>query len=266
MTGSASPRFGAWITLNSSVMTEQIARLGYDFLVIDGQHGALGYTEMRDSLIAATAGGCPLPIARVSTNDPDEIGRMLDAGARGIIIPMVNSAEEARRAARAARYATTGGQRSYSPVRHGDHFGLTPGETDTGVVILAMIETREALAELDEILDVPGIDGVFVGPYDLSLALGAEMPFEERVRPELEAALTRVREVATGRGKIAGIYCGTGEAAIQRAREGFTLINTCHDMSAVREGMGAELAAVVAAGLTTDPAVGARLEVELRAH
>lgn len=262
MANTLVPRFGAWVTLNSSIMTEQIARLGYDFVVIDGQHGVLGYAEMRDALIAVTAGGCPLPIARVSTNDPGEIGRMLDAGARGIIIPMINSAEEAERAARASRYATSGAQRSYSPVRHGTHFGMTPGSTDAGVMILTMIETREALADLDRILDVPGIDGVFIGPYDLSLALGAEMPFEDRVRPELEAALARVCEAATQRGKVAGIYCGSGEAAIERARQGFTLINTCHDMSAVRGGMGAELAAVVASGLTT----AERLEEELRDH
>lgn len=262
MTALASPRFGAWITLNSSIMAEQIARLGYDFIVVDGQHGLLGYAEMRDALIAVTAGGCPLPIARVSTNDPGEIGRMLDAGARGIIVPMVESAREAERAAAACRYATSGGRRSYSPVRHGAHFGAAPGETDTGVLLLAMIETKAALADLDGILDVPGLDGVFVGPYDLSLALGAKIPFEERVQPELEAAVTRIRTSALDRGKVAGIYCGTGDAAIQRAREGFTLINTCHDMSAVRESMGAELAAVVASGLIT----AEHLEEELRAH
>lgn len=262
MSPASSPRFGAWITLNSSIAAEQIARLGFDFVVVDGQHGLLGYAEMRDALIALTAGGCPLPIARVGTNDPGEIGRMLDAGARGIIVPMINSAQEARQAARAARYATSGGQRSYSPVRHGDHFGRTPGESDRGVLMLAMVETREALDDLDGILDTPGIDGVFVGPYDLSLALGAEMPFEQRVLPELEEALDRVRRAAAARDKIAGIYCGTGADAIRRAEQGFGLVNTCHDMSAIREGMGAALAAVVERGLATAP----RLDEELRAH
>ncbi|RJT89757.1 aldolase [Cryobacterium melibiosiphilum] len=243
-------------------MVEQIARLGFDFMVIDGQHGVLGYAEMRDALVAVTAGGCPLPFARVCANEPGEIGRMLDAGARGIIVPMVNTAEDARLAARAARYATSGGQRSYSPVRHGAHFAVTPGQTDAGVIVLVMIETREALAQIEEILDTDGIDGVFVGPYDLSLALGADVPLQVSVRPELESAISRVCEAAARRSKIAGIYCGTGEEAVQRAREGFTLINTCHDMTALRAGMGAELAAVVERGLT----LATHLEEELRAH
>ena len=257
-----TPQFGAWITLNSTVAAEQIARLGFDFVVVDGQHGLLGYTEMRDSLIALTAGGCPLPIARVSTNDPGEIGRVLDAGARGVIVPMVNSAEEAAELVQAARYATSGGQRSYSPVRHGTHFGLTPGNTDDAVVVLAMIETRQGLENIEAILDTPGIDGVFVGPYDLSLGLGARMPFEEAIRPELEEALSTIRGAATSRGKIAGIYCGTGEDAVFRAHQGFNLINTCHDMSALREVMGAQLSSVAKSGLHAAD----RLEEELRAH
>lgn len=183
-----NPHFGAWITLNSPVAAEQISRLGFDFVVADGQHSLLGYTELRNSLIALTAGGCPLPVARVSTNDPGEIGRVLDAGARGVIAPMINTPDEAAQLAKAARYATSGGQRSYSPVRHGTHFGIAPGDTDKTVIVLAMIETRHGVENINEILDTRGIDGAFVGPYDLSLALGARMPFEEAVRPELEQA------------------------------------------------------------------------------
>lgn len=262
MVTQQSPQFGAWITLNSTVAAEQVARLGFDFVVVDGQHGLLGYTELRDSLIALTAGGCPLPIARVSSNDPGEIGRVLDAGARGVIVPMVNTADEAAALATAARYANSGGQRSYSPVRHGSHFGLTPSDTDNSVLVLAMIETRQGVKDIDAILDTPGIDGVFVGPYDLSLALGAKIPFEESVRPELDEALSAICEAATSRGKLAGIYAGTGEDAVARAKQGFNLINTCHDMSALREGMGEQLQAVARGGLHK----AERLEEELRAH
>ncbi|WP_181028646.1 HpcH/HpaI aldolase/citrate lyase family protein [Pseudoclavibacter sp. RFBA6] len=242
---SATPpvRYGAWITLNSTVLTEQVARLGFDFVVVDGQHGLLGYAEIRDSLIALTAGGCQLPIARVSSHDPGEVGRMLDSGAKGIIVPMVNTAEDARRIAQAARYPTSGGQRSYSPVRSGDHFGTTPGNTDRGVMILAMIETRTALEEVSGILDTPGIDGVFVGPYDLSLALGATIPFEESVLPELETALATVAAETLSRGKIAGIYAGSGEDAALRASQGYTLVNTTHDLDILLTGMAGELAA-----------------------
>lgn len=241
MPNSPEPRYGAWITLNSSILTEQVARLGFDFVVVDGQHGLLGYAEIRDSLIALTAGGCKLPIARVSSHEAGEIGRMLDSGARGIIVPMVNTADEARRIAKAARYPTSGGQRSYSPVRAGSHFGATPSDTDGGVIILAMIETQAALDELDGILDTPGIDGVFVGPYDLSLALGAKVPFEASILPKLEAALAQISADTNRRGKIAGIYAGTGADAALRASQGFTLINTTHDLDVLLTGMASEL-------------------------
>lgn len=237
----STPRFGAWVTLDSTVQIEQISRIGFDFVCIDGQHGVLDYGQMRDALIAVTAAHGPIPIARVSSNNPSEIGRMLDAGAHGIIVPMIETAEDARIAAKAARYPSSGGLRSYSPVRQGDHFGSVPAETDDKIFILAMIETSNSLAEVDEILDVPGIDGIFVGPYDLSLGLGATVPFEESILPTLEAALQKVCDAARSRGKIAGIYAGTGEDAVRRAKQGFNLVNTTHDMRVIREGMSAEL-------------------------
>lgn len=236
-----APRVGAWITLDSAVATEQVARAGFDYVCVDGQHGLLGYEAQLSALLAVKAGGA-VPFARVSENNAAEIGRVLDAGASGIIVPLVNSADEARAAAEAARYPTSGGRRSYGPMRLGEHFGATPAETDAGVTVLAMIETRPGLDALEAILDVEGIDGVYVGPYDLSLALGARVPFEDAILPELDAALARIVAAAAARGKIAGVHCADGEQAALRAEQGFTFITAATDVSSLRADMSLQLA------------------------
>lgn len=236
-----APHFGAWITLDSAIAVEQIAQLGFDHIVVDGQHGLLGYPEIRDALVAITAGGDATPFVRVSANDSAEIGRALDAGATGIIVPLIDNAADAQRAAAAARYPVSGGRRSYSPIRHGAHFGTTPAATDAGVTVLAMIETPEGLEHAEAILEVEGIDGIFVGPYDLSLGLGATVPFEAEILPALEQALSTLQTLAAQRNKIAGIYAGDSTDAIKRAQQGFTFINTATDITLLRDGMAAQL-------------------------
>ena len=235
-----APRVGAWVTLDSVVATEQIARAGFDYVCVDGQHGLLGYDAQVRALVAVAAGGA-VPFARVSTNNAAEIGRVLDAGARGVIVPLVDSAAEARSAALAARYPTSGGRRSYGPMRLGPHFGETPSETDASVTVLVMIETASGLAELEAILDVEGIDGVYVGPYDLSLALGARVPFAEAIQPRLAAGRDRVVAAARARGKTAGVHCAYGAQAAARAAQGFTFITAATDVSSLRADMAAQL-------------------------
>ncbi|MGY3127740.1 4-hydroxy-2-oxoheptanedioate aldolase [Agrococcus sp. UYP33] len=248
-----APLVGAWITLDSPVATEQVARAGFDYVCVDGQHGLLGYSAQLAALLAIGATDAT-PIARVSSNDAAEIGRVLDAGARGVIVPLVNSADEARAAAAAARYPTSGGIRSYGPMRLGPHFGATPSETDEAVVVLAMIETLPGLEALDAILDVEGIDGVYVGPYDLSLALGAQVPFEDAILPRLDAQLERIVAAASARGKIAGVHCADGAQARRRAEQGFTLITAATDVSSLRADMALQLSTARGTQTTGDRA------------
>lgn len=233
-------RVGAWVTLDSIIATEQIARAGFDYVCVDGQHGLLGYDAQVRALVAIAAGGA-IPFARVSSNSAAEIGRVLDAGARGVIVPLIDSADEAREAASAARYPTSGGHRSFGPMRLGPHFGATPAETDASVTVLAMIETASGLGELESILDVDGIDGVYVGPYDLSLALGARVPFEEAILPRLNAELKRVVAAAKERGKVAGVHCADGLQAARHAEQGFTFITAATDVSSLRADMALQL-------------------------
>lgn len=236
-----APRVGAWVALDAPVATEQVARAGFDYVCVDGQHGLLGHDALVRALLAVAAGGST-PFARVSTNSAAEIGRVLDAGARGVIVPLIDTAEEAREAALAARYPTSGGRRSFGPMRLGPHFGATPAETDASVTVLAMIETASGLDALDAILDVDGIDGVYVGPYDLSLALGARVPFEDAILPRLDAALDRVAAACRARGKIAGVHCADGAQAAERIEQGFTFVTAATDVSSLRADMQRQLA------------------------
>lgn len=248
-----NPALGAWTALNSIVAVEELSRQGFDYVCVDGQHGLLDYGEIRDALIAITAAGAaagagvaaggPVPLVRVSENNAAEIGRMLDAGAQGVIVPLIESAADAEAAARAVRYPVSGGARSWGPFRHGAHFAGSPAETDAGVTLLVMIETVGALEDVEAILEVPGVDGVYVGPYDLSLALGARVPFEDAILPRLDEALARVRRAARDRGKIAGVHCADGRQARARIEQGFTMATAATDISVLCSGMRAQLEA-----------------------
>ena len=161
---------GVWLTIPSVVTAEAAARTGYDYVCLDNQHGLLDYHQSVAMAQAVVLGG-GTPIARVPWNEPGIIGKMLDAGIEGVIVPMVNSEAEAQAVVRAGRYPPHG-SRSFGPVvagmRRADHFDWSK----EGIAIIPMIETAEALKNLDEILAVPGIDAVYVGPADLSISLG----------------------------------------------------------------------------------------------
>ena len=161
---------GVWLALPSIISAETAARAGYDYVCIDNQHGVNDYQQTVAMAQAILLGG-GTPIARVPWNEPGIIGKMLDAGLEGVIVPMVNSVAEAQAVVRAGRYAPMGA-RSFGPVvagmRRTDHYEWS---TD-GIALIPMIETVEAMRNLDEILSTPGIDAIYVGPADLSVSLG----------------------------------------------------------------------------------------------
>ena len=168
---------GYWITLDVPPAAERIARLGYDYVVLDGQHGLIGYQGLMTGLLAIDAGAAIGPRAtvgmvRVEANDPTPIGRALDAGATGVIVPLIDTAEDVASAVRAAKYPPVGA-RSFGPMRASLRIGPVPADANEATVVLAMIETPLGLKNVAEICATPGLDGVYVGPSDLSLALGA---------------------------------------------------------------------------------------------
>lgn len=237
---AGQPIVNAWLSIGSSYAAETISHQGFDAVTVDGQHGMLGFDVALAMLQAISTTGA-IPLVRPSRNDSAEIMRFLDAGAYGVICPMISTSDDAAALASACRYPPLG-SRSYGPAR-----GLLYGGSDylaganDEILVLAMIETAEGLANVDAIVATPGIDGIYVGPNDLALALGYP-PQAESSEPEVAAAIERVRAAVNAVGKIAGIFCSGGEGAAQRLREGFDLVTPGNDAALLRGAMAAAVA------------------------
>ena len=229
--------FGAWIMLSGPAGAEMIASMGFDYICIDCQHGLIAYEGMRDILLAVN--GLPVStIVRVPSGDEWWIGKALDAGAEGIIVPLVNSATDAQRAARACRFPPDG-VRSYGPARGAQPMGRDPHEINSRVLCFPMIETRDGLDAADEICSAPGVDGVYIGPADLGLSLGLSATASGD--PEHIAAVERVREACTRAGIVPGIHAHNGGDAKARSDQGFRLVTVCADASLLSIGALTEL-------------------------
>jgi 4-hydroxy-2-oxoheptanedioate aldolase len=236
---AGEPAFGLWAAIPSSLTAELAAAVGYDYVCVDLQHGLSDEATMV-SMFQATAAAGSTALARVAWNEPWLIMRALDLGAAGVIVPLVGSGEEAARAVKACKYPPDGG-RSYGPIRAELVVGSSaPTELAGAVLCFAMVETREGLERLEEIASTPGLDGIYIGPADLSLALGLTLPATGA--GPLEDAIARVREAAHGHGLIAGMHCAGGRAARARAAEGFQLITVGVDSSLFRSTISRELA------------------------
>ncbi|MBN9552796.1 MAG: 2,4-dihydroxyhept-2-ene-1,7-dioic acid aldolase [Alphaproteobacteria bacterium] len=201
--------YNGWLMIPSSVSAEQIARQGWDSVTIDMQHGMIDYPDALQMLQAISVTDAT-PFVRVPSLESGIVGKMLDAGAYGIICPMVNTREQCEYFVRSCRYAPLG-HRSMGPVRAtmyaGADYATHANET---VIAMAMIETREAMNNLDDILSTPGLDAIFVGPSDLSVSLGFQPGFDPR-SPEVYAAIEQVAEACKRHGVVAGIHTGSVE-------------------------------------------------------
>lgn len=234
---------GGWCSLPSPLSAEALGRAGFDWVCIDMQHGQADYAAACDMIRAVDVGGAA-PIVRVPWNEPGIIGRALDAGALGIIVPMIETVDDARRAVEACLYPPLG-RRSFGPLRaalrDGAGYFL---QANARIAVLPMIETRRALGQVAEILAVPGVTGVFIGPMDLSVALGLA-PADNDGAAAFDEALARVVATARAAGKVAAIYSNARVAPL-RIRQGFTMIAVASDFGALASGVRADLAAVKA--------------------
>ncbi len=234
---AGEPAFGLWAAIASSLTVELAGVIGYDYVCVDLQHGFSDERAML-SMLQATAAAGSTPLVRVAWNEPGLIMRALDLGAAGVIVPLVGSRAEATRAVEACRYPPEG-TRSYGPSRAELVIGsAVPSELAAAALCFGMIETADGLEKVEEIAATPGLDGVYIGPSDLSLALG--------LRPRvggapLEEAIVRVREAAHAHGLIAGMHCASGHAARARAAEGFQLVTVAVDWSLFRATIAREL-------------------------
>jgi 4-hydroxy-2-oxoheptanedioate aldolase len=216
-----------WLQLPHGFAAEVMAAQGWDSLTVDMQHGPVGY-DVALTMLQALSASDVTPLARVPWNEPGIIMKMLDAGCYGIICPMVSTADEARRFVGACRYPPKG-YRSFGPTRVSFYAGADYAQhaNDT-VIALAMIETAQAIENLDAILDTPGLDGVYIGPADLSQSLG----YQERVdpkHPDLVAVLDKVHEGCRRRGLITGIHVASVEYARLVIDKGFQFVTLLSD-------------------------------------
>jgi 4-hydroxy-2-oxoheptanedioate aldolase len=222
---------GGWLSIPSTYTAELMAHQGFDWLCIDTQHGVIDYSAAVPMLqaISTTA---TVPFVRVPWNEPSIIMKYLDAGAYGIIVPMVNNRHEAEAAVAACRYPPQG-IRSYGPNRVTLYAGSGyADEANSEVACVVMIETAEAIEKLDEILSTPGVDAAYIGPADLSLALGLP-PRGDNEDPKHQATVALIRETCARYGVAPGIHCASSKFAAWKAAEGFKMVMLTSDAAGV---------------------------------
>lgn len=231
-----------WVSTDSAYLAEILSHSGYDTVCVDFQHGMFGM-ERAIALVHAVGAGPAIPMVRVPSHDAAVIGKLLDAGAYGIICPAVDTVADAQAFANACRYPPTG-LRSYGPARALLYGGSDyPQHADATVLAWAMIESATALENLDAILAVPGIDGVYVGPNDLALSLG-EQPGQLRPPPATLAALRRVAEAARAAGRYAGAFSLDAAMAAELAGIGYHMVTPGNDIGIVRQAVAERIATV----------------------
>jgi len=227
------PAFGLWSTLADPIVAELLAATSYDYVCVDLQHGAASYADLPGMMQAMRAAG-RAPLVRVPWKDAASIMRALDVGASTVVVPMVDTAEDAARAASACRFPPTG-RRSWGPM-WGDvraDGALLPAEQDSAVMCLAMVETQAGVEALEEIVQVPGIDGVYIGPNDLALGCGhGRSTYRDSV--EVERLIQHIISTCRAAGVVAGLHCSDAEMAVHWAERGARLLTVGHDTSLLR--------------------------------
>ena len=218
----------AWLAIPSGFSAEVMAQCGWDSVTVDMQHGVQDYLSMVQCFQAMDK--YPItPMVRVPWNEPGIIGKVLDGGAWGVICPMVNTPAEAKALANACLYPPQG-KRSNGPIRASAYgeAGNYQNIANDEVLVLLMIETQEAIDNLDAILDTPGISGLYVGPSDLGFSLGM-VPKLDREEPEIIKIYEKLVAAAKKRGQIAGIHNATGAYAARMIGMGFRFVTIFND-------------------------------------
>jgi 4-hydroxy-2-oxoheptanedioate aldolase len=231
-----------WLSIPSSFSAEVMAHQGFDSLVIDMQHGVVDY-QTAVTMLQAISTTPVIPLARVPWNDPAHLMKILDAGVYGVICPLVNTRAQAETLVRTCKYPPLG-FRSFGPVRAsiyaGDDYGKRANEE---LLVMPMIETVEALENIDEILSTPGVDAASVGPADLSLAMGKE-PGLDRTDPEVVEAQKAIAAACRRHGVAAGIHVATPEYALKMIEDGYRFVTLGSDSRMLAVQAAAEIATV----------------------
>lgn len=245
---SNSLALGAWQMLPGSNLSRILARTNPTWICVDTEHGNISDTAMHESVAAIASCGVS-PIVRTVSNEGWMIKRALDAGAHGIVIPQLNNAEEAAGVVRAAKFPPQGVRGFGSPFamerfvpKNGDPISASEylQQANEALVTIIQIETQQALDNVDAIAAVPGVDVLFVGPYDLGNSIGYPI-LADGMHEELKAAIEKIHIAAKKAGKHSGIYCTDGDQARVYADRGFTMISAMTDSLALGQGVSTAL-------------------------
>ena len=242
---SGGAAVNGWLAIPSSFSAETMAHQGWDTLTIDMQHGMIDDAALVPMLQAISTTDT-VPIVRVPWLEPGILMRALDAGAYGVICPMINTREDAQKLVAWTHYPPRG-TRSFGPLRAVLYAGVdyVQHANDT-IAVFAMIETAEALDNLDDILSVEGLDAIYIGPSDLSLALGCKPTFDD-LEPKAFEAVEHILARAKAHGVVAGIHNGTPEAARKRIAKGFQFVTIGSDARLMADGARQVISAMRAA-------------------
>jgi 4-hydroxy-2-oxoheptanedioate aldolase len=235
--------FSGWCSLPYPIVAETVGREGFPAVTLEAQHGLWDVSALLTGIAAVRQGGAA-PVVRVPVGDFALVSRVLDFGAEGIIAPMINTAADARAFAASAKYPPVG-ERSWGPHRVTALAGLADQsiylrEANDHVITLAMIETRTALDNLEAILETAGIDGLFLGPSDLSIAL-SEGKTLDPLSKEVDRELDRMVAAARNAGKIPGAFCHTAERAVALDKRGVRFLAVMSDLAMLRAGAAAAI-------------------------
>jgi len=231
-----------WLSIPSPFSAEVMAHQGFDSLVIDMQHGVVD-DGAAVTMLQAISTTPVIPLVRAAWNEPAHLMKMLDAGVYGVICPMVNTRAEAEALVRSCKYPPAG-IRSFGPTRASIYGGEDyAGRANDELLVVPMIETVEALENLDEIVTTPGVDAVYVGPADLSLSMGGE-PRVDHTDSRLVEAQKTVAAACARHGVVAGIHTGSAEYALRMIEDGYRFVTVVSDSSTLALGAAAEVAAV----------------------
>ena len=231
-----------WLAIPSAFSAEVMAHQGFDSLTVDMQHGVVDY-QVAVTMLQAISTTPVVPLARVPWNDPGRLMKILDAGVYGVICPMISNRAQAEALVAACKYPPKG-FRSYGPVRASIYAGLDYGDhANADTMAIPMIETAEALENLDDILSVPGVDAIYVGPADLSLALGCK-PRLDQTDPPVVEAIAKIAAACKRHGVVAGIHNNTSAYALKMIAEGYQFVTLASDARFLAAKAGEEAAAV----------------------
>ena len=229
------PKLGLFVNSHSPTVAEQLAHSGYDWLLVDSQHGPMGYETLSAMLASIAMGGAKSLVRVAGYHDRGGIQQSLDTGADGVLVPYINTAEEARQAVSCCRYPTAGTRSVYFPQRSMNKQGLLgyAGGWNNNAIVALQVETADCIKNIEEIAAVPGVDMLFLGQNDLCMSMGLYEKYvfpEMYTSPELQEATDKLRAAAKKNGLILGLFLfGTSRVAEFLAKD-FTFISVGNDL------------------------------------